>query len=59
MAEKWISPECIQNRHNECSDPSDPKICYCNCHDPIRPKIDLDKERTDIPVKVDRVSGLT
>lgn len=56
MTKNWISPECTQNRHNECSDP---KNCYCDHYDPLRPKIDLDKERTDIPVKVDRVSGLT
>jgi hypothetical protein len=58
MAQNWTSPECLEARHNECSDMAQPKRCFCICHDPVRPYIDLDNERTG-PIEVDKVAGVT
>jgi hypothetical protein len=55
QSETGLSVECQQNRHREqCSSQTS---CVCTCHDPLRPKINPDKEPA--PVSVDRVSNVT
>jgi hypothetical protein len=43
----YISPECMNDRHRELCLSQD--RCNCSCHNPLRPKIDLDKEKPQRP----------